>query len=346
MAISPKTSQRRSKNDNDDDDPRRGLQTLLTSRSASLKMEILEEMIAQSKYDQEDNDDDTSHNNNNSSSFHRSNKEEWESQVMEFLDADDCDPKSVQDDEEKRRILKGILCFPARDENDRRKAAAEQQQQEQIKKKKNKPKLTFNEHVRSKDIPHINDMSSDEISDVYMTPNDFKRIRNECLQLVQQKDFTKDGYLLRGLDKQTNSYQSRRDDIHYQVQDTVFLIQELARNQRYQLQQMQKEKEKAKKQQQQQHQNGDNPPNEGEEEDEKDANIVSEYEDDVMEFLAKVCAKKSEPAVIAAHTAAISDLFSVHKDTWTQRHIPTVLPTDEDELEEGQEPGGQGVAEP
>ena len=33
--------------------------------------------------------------------------------------------------------------------------------------------------------------------------------------------------------------------------------------------------------------------------------------------------KFSEPAVVAAQVAAVSDMFSSFKDTWTQRNIPT-----------------------
>jgi hypothetical protein len=43
---------------------------------------------------------------------------------------------------------------------------------------------------------------------------------------------------------------------------------------------------------------------------------------DATEVLAKLCHKYSEPSVVAAHMTAISDIFAMHKDTWSQRAIP------------------------
>jgi len=40
--------------------------------------------------------------------------------------------------------------------------------------------------------------------------------------------------------------------------------------------------------------------------------------------MAELSAKYSEPTVVAAQTAALSDLFSSFKDTWTHRNIPTI----------------------
>lgn len=57
---------------------------------------------------------------------------------------------------------------------------------------------------------------------------------------------------------------------------------------------------------------------------------------DASEVMAKMCTKYSEPSVIAAHMSAISDIFSAHKDTWTQRAIP-----DANVFEE--HPEGQGT---
>ena len=43
---------------------------------------------------------------------------------------------------------------------------------------------------------------------------------------------------------------------------------------------------------------------------------------DATEVMAKLCHKYSEPSVVAAHMAAISDIFAMHKNTWSKRAIP------------------------
>ena len=45
---------------------------------------------------------------------------------------------------------------------------------------------------------------------------------------------------------------------------------------------------------------------------------------DCTELIAKASMKYSEPSAVAAQMAAMSDLFSSFKGTWTQRHIPTI----------------------
>ena len=129
-------------------------------------------------------------------------------------------------------------------------------------------------------------MSQEELSNVYMTSTEFAEIRSQCMELVDTKDFNNEGYYLRGLDKQTDHYRTQIDQLRYEIQDAVFLIQELA----YQ------------------------------------SNV--EYEA-AAEIIAKVVSKKSEPAVAAAHMTGVSDLFTAFKDTWTQRHIPTVVTPEE-----------------
>ena len=45
---------------------------------------------------------------------------------------------------------------------------------------------------------------------------------------------------------------------------------------------------------------------------------------DCSELIALASSKFSEEAVIAAQVAAVSDMFSSFKGTWSQRHIPTI----------------------
>lgn len=55
---------------------------------------------------------------------------------------------------------------------------------------------------------------------------------------------------------------------------------------------------------------------------------VQEFEQannvDCSELMAKLSAKYSEASVVAAQSAALSDLFSSFKGTWSQRAIPTI----------------------
>ncbi|KAG7363979.1 hypothetical protein IV203_037181 [Nitzschia inconspicua] len=56
---------------------------------------------------------------------------------------------------------------------------------------------------------------------------------------------------------------------------------------------------------------------------------------DASEVMAKCCAKFSEPSVVAAHMAAISDMFSAHKGTWSHRAIPDAAVFEEQPEEQG-----------
>jgi len=129
------------------------------------------------------------------------------------------------------------------------------------------------------EIPHINDLSPDEIFDCWMTPEEFRSIRKECLGAVAENDKKMtDGMLLRGLDQHTNRYKEARDFISRQVYDAIFRVQEI-----------------------------------------EQANGV-----DCSELMAQLSAKYSAPSAIAAQSAALSDLFSCFKGTWSHRNIPTI----------------------
>lgn len=130
------------------------------------------------------------------------------------------------------------------------------------------------------EIPHINDLSSEEIRDVWMHEDEFRRIRRECLGTVGEVGDEKvsDGCLLRGLDQHTNRYKNVRDFIGRQVYDAVLSVQEF-----------------------------------------EQANGI-----DCSELMAQMSIKYSEPSVVAAQSAAISDIFSSFKGTWTHRSIPTI----------------------
>ena len=130
-------------------------------------------------------------------------------------------------------------------------------------------------------IPHINDMSSQEIHDCWMTEKDLRDIRMQCIGTVREMNGKEgenppEGTFLRGLDQHSDKYKERKDEINRQIYDAVFRIQDFQR--------------------------------------------LSGK--DASEAMAKLCTKYSEPSVVAAHMAAISDIFAMHRDTWSKRAIP------------------------
>jgi hypothetical protein len=141
-------------------------------------------------------------------------------------------------------------------------------------------------------IPHINDMSEEEIQDCWMTSEDLRAIRQSCIGTVRELNNGEppEGMFLRGLDQHSHKYKERKDKINNQVYDAVFRIQEFQR--------------------------------------------LSGK--DASEVMAKLCTKYSEPSVIAAHTAAISDIFSAYKGLWSKRAIPDAAVFEE-------HPEGQGT---
>ena len=161
------------------------------------------------------------------------------------------------------------------------------QEQEQQQQQQPKRCVTFYPFVKMREITHINDMDDDIIRNTYMTSDDLASIRSECIDMVHelQDEYgevtIKEGYFLRGLDKRTYKYCEHRDQIHNELQDAV-----------YQIQQLQK--------------------------------ITGK---DTTQLLADTCAKISQPSVVSAQMAAISDLFTSFQDTWMKRTIPTIHKT-------------------
>ena len=159
--------------------------------------------------------------------------------------------------------------------------------QEQQQQQKPKRCVTFYPFVQMREITHINDMDDDIIHNTYLTSDDFASIRSECIDIVHELQdeygevIIKEGYFLRGLDKRTYKYSEHRDQIHNELQDAV-----------YQIQQLQK--------------------------------ITGK---DTTQLLADTCAKISQPSVVSAQMAAISDLFTSFQDTWMKRTIPTIHKT-------------------
>ena len=159
------------------------------------------------------------------------------------------------------------------------------------KKKQKKKYVRFSKTRKVRRIPHINDMTREQIVECWMQPEDFRSIRLECRAVVKAVDSGRplpEGYFLRGLDQQTMEYRERSDGVVRRVYDAVFRVQ-----------QYQKELRATKRQ---------------------GRGIT-----DLSLLMARVAAQNSEPAVIAAQLAAMSDLFSSFKDTSTKRCFPTIV---------------------
>ena len=142
----------------------------------------------------------------------------------------------------------------------------------------------FSTNEKVMEIPHIKDLSPEEIFDCWMSPEESRSIRKECLGTVAENedddddDKVTDGMLLRGLDQHTNRYMEARDSISRQVYHVIFRVQEF-----------------------------------------EQAKGV-----DCSELMAQLSAKYSAPSSIAAQSTALSDLFSSFKGTWSHRNIPTI----------------------
>jgi hypothetical protein len=158
-------------------------------------------------------------------------------------------------------------------------------------KKKKRQHIEFADYDLVFEVPHINDMTEQEIHDQWMTPEELRGIRQGCIGTVRDMNNGEppEGTFLRGLDQHTMKYKARKEEIDRQVYDAVFRIQEFQRT----------------------------------------SGI------DATEIMANLCTKYSEPSVVAAHTAAISDIFSSFRDTWSRRAIPDQAVFDEKPKSQG-----------
>jgi hypothetical protein len=110
----------------------------------------------------------------------------------------------------------------------RRRSQRRERELELTKKREEKKKsVRFDEYDEIFDIPHINDLSKQEILDVWMTKEDIRHIQEECIGAVRMigKGSVSNGFLFRGLDQHTLKYKEERDVIKDQVYEAVFSIQ-------------------------------------------------------------------------------------------------------------------------
>ena len=153
------------------------------------------------------------------------------------------------------------------------------------KKQSSERRIRFSKYDAVYDIKHIHDFTDQEIQDCYMHPNELKAIRRECCVAVKEYDGKKDGK-----EQEREGYYLRGLDQHTnKYKERKDEIGKQVYDAVFRIQ-----------------------------------DFAWESGVDCDEMIAKASMKYSEPSVIAAQMAAMSDLFSSFKGTWTQRHIPTI----------------------
>lgn len=83
------------------------------------------------------------------------------------------------------------------------------------------------------EIPHINDLSDDEINDVWMSRKELTSIRRRAKSLIKLMDLGSvhmNGLHLRGLDQNTPTYTRKREAVQQLLHDTVHQIQYFRHN--------------------------------------------------------------------------------------------------------------------
>ena len=178
------------------------MQDVARNKPTAFKMQMLKGIISTSLYSR-----DGKHGMGKASE----SRTQWEDQVLNLLLNENNNGEGVTSADTNKGIMK-------KDDEDSSSVSSNTA----------KRSVRFAPDVRVKKIRHVNDMSEEELNGVYMHPNDFVEIRSQCIELVEDRDFNTEGYFLRGLDKQTDHYREKVDNLRYEIQDAVFLIQELA----------------------------------------------------------------------------------------------------------------------
>lgn len=167
------------------------------------------------------------------------------------------------------------------------KERQEEQQQPQEKKQKEKRCVTFYPFVKMREIPHLNDMEDDIIRSTYMSSDDFTNIRSECIDLVHELQDENGDIIIK-----EGYYLRGLDKRTYKYSVRRDAIHNELQDAVYHIQQVQQFTGK-----------------------------------DTSQLLAETCAKITQPSVISAQIAAISDLFTCFHDAWMKRTVPTIETT-------------------
>jgi hypothetical protein len=91
--------------------------------------------------------------------------------------------------------------------------------------------VTFAPTDELQEIPHLRDLSDEEIANVWMTAGELHAIRRQCSTIVKFIDSAimdttaTHGVCLRGLEQNTPSYVSIQMAVRAQLYDAVFFIQ-------------------------------------------------------------------------------------------------------------------------
>lgn len=91
----------------------------------------------------------------------------------------------------------------------------------------------FADHDCVVEIPHINDMSDEEIQGQYMSQNELQAIREQCKAYVRLMDEGlhmskgKPRFCTRGLDQHIKAYTSQAQEVRDCIYDSVFSVQSL-----------------------------------------------------------------------------------------------------------------------
>lgn len=90
-------------------------------------------------------------------------------------------------------------------------------------------RVTFSSTDELQEIPHINDLSDEEVKDVWMSREELQTIRRQCATIVKFMDMDsaiRHGVCLRGLEQNTPSYVELQVAIRRQLYDAVYAIQQ------------------------------------------------------------------------------------------------------------------------
>ena len=88
--------------------------------------------------------------------------------------------------------------------------------------------VTFSPTDELQEIPHINDLSDEEVSDVWMTRAELQGLRRQCAAIVKFIDMesaVQHGVCLRGLEQNTPAYVAVQVTIRSKLYDAVYAIQ-------------------------------------------------------------------------------------------------------------------------
>ena len=93
-----------------------------------------------------------------------------------------------------------------------------------IKDKTRRRPVIFAQHDEIFEIPHLNDLSHEEVNDVWMSPEEFAAIRRECKKLImvmQHDSRLVRGIELRGLENHMLSQQKGKEALQELLYETV-----------------------------------------------------------------------------------------------------------------------------